>query len=111
MKLSGARNGAAIQICGSVEPELEEIFSAPQHCFNYSIFSHKWNTKVGRQSSRKKVRFIKIGLTGSKLKIIRKSNLAIQYLRSSFCQTSIAVGSLLATQVQTADVSVTSLPH
>jgi hypothetical protein len=34
IKLSGARTvgGAEIRICGSVEPEPKEIFSAPQHC-------------------------------------------------------------------------------
>ncbi len=30
---AGARAGAEIRICGSVEPEPKEIFSAPQHCF------------------------------------------------------------------------------
>jgi hypothetical protein len=30
---AGAGAGAAIRICGSEELELEEIFSASQHCF------------------------------------------------------------------------------
>jgi hypothetical protein len=32
---AGAGAGAGIWICGSVEPEPKEIFSAPQHCKNF----------------------------------------------------------------------------
>jgi hypothetical protein len=32
IKQSGAGAGAAIRICGSVEPEQKEIISAPNHC-------------------------------------------------------------------------------
>jgi hypothetical protein len=33
--------GAAIRICGSAEPELKEIFSAPQHCVSPNINDHR----------------------------------------------------------------------
>ncbi len=38
---TGGGAGAAIQVCGPAEPEPKEIFSAPQHCFQYITYGYR----------------------------------------------------------------------